>query len=353
MGKKQAARKRKSRPPGSPLRVSSEPDEEETLRAAATTVTEPITSSEKPSPFQRVWSKESELTLLNLILQFEEQREKGTDRPVDSRKGLNAFIIESLGGQFTKAQVSDKVKRLKRKFSGISHAQFSSFSPATHHERKIFELSAKIWGQSGGAVASHHDMQPKRRRNSRMVDDDIDSKAQADVTAVDSDLRSREKRVRKSDLKEDSVPNSKEDPVPNSNLKEGPVPNSNSKEGPEPNSNSKEGPEPNSNSKEGPELNSNSKEGPVPNSTLEFEKLDLGAVSDLLGRAVESLGQVGTDERIKRLKKEIQVAELELFLKKGELLKRQLIRILESSGKSFHVSFVYKLNIYYLFLAKC
>lgn len=68
---------------------------------------------------------------------------------------------------------------------------------------------------------------------------------------------------------------------------------------------------------------------------IDFGASDFGHGSDdVFARATELVSNVGTNSVLERLKTEIRVSEIELFLKKSELLKQQLLLALESSKAS-------------------
>ncbi|EXC19614.1 hypothetical protein L484_019360 [Morus notabilis] len=64
--------------------------------------------------------------------------------------GFHDFIKKSLHVEVTKAQLSNKVRRLKKKYS--NNAARKKYNPTKPHEQNVFELS-KIWG-GGGSRAS-------------------------------------------------------------------------------------------------------------------------------------------------------------------------------------------------------
>ncbi|KAF3451630.1 hypothetical protein FNV43_RR07725 [Rhamnella rubrinervis] len=75
---------------------------------------------------------------------------KGTDPSADMN-AFHDFIKKSLHVNVTKSQLVDKIRRLKKKYA--NNAGKKKFNPTKPHEQKAFDLSKKIWGNeqpSGG-----------------------------------------------------------------------------------------------------------------------------------------------------------------------------------------------------------
>ncbi|KAK8530668.1 hypothetical protein V6N12_013173 [Hibiscus sabdariffa] len=97
----------------------------------------------KKQLFQRVFSAEDEIILLEGLFNF--RKNAGGD---DSASGMinmigfHEFIKGSFQSSFTKPQLSDKIKRLKKRFRRNKGRVFKSDT----HDKQIFELSNKLWG---------------------------------------------------------------------------------------------------------------------------------------------------------------------------------------------------------------
>ncbi|KAI3812188.1 hypothetical protein L1987_16895 [Smallanthus sonchifolius] len=104
---------------------------------------------EKKSVIKRVWSVDDELLLLQGFIDY--QSKKGCS-PLSDMDGFYQFTMSSLPGRASKSQLYEKVRRLKKKFRVNSekvsgNGEDPVFSKP--HERKLFELSSKIWGIDG------------------------------------------------------------------------------------------------------------------------------------------------------------------------------------------------------------
>ncbi|KAL4346264.1 hypothetical protein GQ457_17G007760 [Hibiscus cannabinus] len=92
----------------------------------------------KKQLFQRVFSAEDEIVLLEGLFKF--RKNAGGD--VINMIGFHDFIKASFQSRFTKPQLSDKIKRLKKRFRRNKGRVFKPDS----HDKQIFELSNKLWG---------------------------------------------------------------------------------------------------------------------------------------------------------------------------------------------------------------
>ncbi|KAK8483495.1 hypothetical protein V6N13_057443 [Hibiscus sabdariffa] len=92
----------------------------------------------KKQLFQRVFSAGDEIVLLEGLLKF--RKNAGGD--VINMIGFHDFIKGSFQSRFTKPQLSDKIKRLKKRFRRNKGRVFKPDS----HDKQIFELSNKLWG---------------------------------------------------------------------------------------------------------------------------------------------------------------------------------------------------------------
>ncbi|XP_065847702.1 GLABROUS1 enhancer-binding protein-like [Euphorbia lathyris] len=97
--------------------------------------------------FQRLWSEDDEVTLLNGMIAFIEKK------VVDPCKEMSAyydFIKKSLHFDVALSQLKDKIWKLRKKFE--NHARKGEKGGKTFpkpHDQKIFDLSKKIWGSEG------------------------------------------------------------------------------------------------------------------------------------------------------------------------------------------------------------
>ncbi|XP_038882180.1 probable transcription factor At1g61730 [Benincasa hispida] len=98
--------------------------------------------------FQRLWSEDDEIAILNGIIEY--SAKKGADPALDMN-AFHDFIKKSLHVDVTRVQLVDKVRRLRKKYrNNVDRGKKGAdptFSKA--HDRKGFELSKKIWGGEG------------------------------------------------------------------------------------------------------------------------------------------------------------------------------------------------------------
>ncbi|XVF87991.1 hypothetical protein PTKIN_Ptkin19aG0013100 [Pterospermum kingtungense] len=98
-----------------------------------------ITESTKKPLFQRVFTEEDEIALLQGIYDYSMEKEA---EPSVDMNAFYDFIPNYIHIQVTKNQLSDKIKRLKKRFRNNQGKTFAKGS----HEQKIFYLSEKLWG---------------------------------------------------------------------------------------------------------------------------------------------------------------------------------------------------------------
>lgn len=97
------------------------------------------------SGINRLWSEDDEISILQGMIDF--QLAKGSDPYTDMSQFLE-FIKENLSVEVSKNQLIDKVRRLKKKYKNNSEKGRNGDDPVflKQHEHKSFVLSKKIWG---------------------------------------------------------------------------------------------------------------------------------------------------------------------------------------------------------------
>ncbi|KAF4389943.1 hypothetical protein CsatB_029526 [Cannabis sativa] len=113
------------------------------------------TGDESKKLFQRLWSEDDEIVILKGISDY--AAKKGSIPSAADMHAFQDFIKKSLQIDFTKAQLSDKLRRLKKKYE--NNASRKKYNPTKLHEKEVFELSKKIWG--GGEKLVVKAEQPK------------------------------------------------------------------------------------------------------------------------------------------------------------------------------------------------
>ncbi|XP_022717451.1 probable transcription factor At1g61730 [Durio zibethinus] len=104
----------------------------------------------KKQLFQRLFSEDDEIAVLKGMLDYSEKN--GSD-PIADMNTFYDFVKKSIHTDVTKAQLMDKIRRLRKKFENNAKGKKGedrTFSKP--HEQKAFELSKKIWGKDGITV---------------------------------------------------------------------------------------------------------------------------------------------------------------------------------------------------------
>lgn len=102
--------------------------------------------------FQRVWSEDDEIALLEGMAEFSA---KNRVHPYRDINAFHDFIKKSLHADVSNEQLSNKIRRLKKKYQTIDGRNKNGLDPRLWklHDKKAFELSKKIWateGENGG-----------------------------------------------------------------------------------------------------------------------------------------------------------------------------------------------------------
>ena len=145
--------------------------------------------------FQRLWSEDDEIVILKGMIDY--TAKKGAD-PFADMNGFYDFIKKSLQIDFTKNQLSDKLRRLKKKYE--NNAGKKKFNPTKPHDEKVFELSKKIWGGEGGGLKSE---QPKANGSTARSSQKGNSKTLASLKAELLSSAEALKDVEKIDINRD------------------------------------------------------------------------------------------------------------------------------------------------------
>ncbi|KAL0436958.1 UNVERIFIED_CONTAM: hypothetical protein Sradi_0403700 [Sesamum radiatum] len=88
-------------------------------------------ASKRPSKPTRLFTQKDEIDLLNSLL-------NSTGNPI-------------CVGDFSEAQMSDKIRRLKQKYHKQARSKSSIKTP---HDRQVYELARKIWGPKKTRISS-------------------------------------------------------------------------------------------------------------------------------------------------------------------------------------------------------
>ncbi|EPS70204.1 hypothetical protein M569_04558 [Genlisea aurea] len=134
-----AAKKAKTEPPS-----TSQQDGKSQKKGA-----EPGTDAKKQL-FQRIWSEESEIVLLEGMIEF--LKEKKAD-PYSQLNDFHAFIKQKLNIDASRTQLQSKIRNLRKKYQNSKKRASKNNTDEDEgpvfskpHEHKSYELSKKIWG---------------------------------------------------------------------------------------------------------------------------------------------------------------------------------------------------------------
>ncbi|XP_034601172.2 uncharacterized protein [Setaria viridis] len=131
-----------SSPPSSSSSASSDP-----LRAPTAGGGGRSDQQQPPFKFQRIWSESDELRFLQGLLGCGAQ---GLIFPRD----LNRFS-ESMPQPYTRAQLSEKLRRLKNKYRSVSARVAGGLDPArlAPHDRDVLHLCSRLWDPANAATS--------------------------------------------------------------------------------------------------------------------------------------------------------------------------------------------------------
>ncbi|KAM1351270.1 hypothetical protein ACFX13_005210 [Malus domestica] len=122
--------------------------------------------AKKSKLFQRIWSDDDEIIILKGMVDY--TTKKGAD-PYSDMGAFHEFIKKSLKVDVTKTQLQDKIRRLKKKYE--TNVKKKKFNPTKPHDQKVFDLSKKVWGSSssgeGSSGVSGLSEQPKSNGKAR------------------------------------------------------------------------------------------------------------------------------------------------------------------------------------------
>ncbi|XP_057444072.1 GLABROUS1 enhancer-binding protein-like [Lotus japonicus] len=118
--------------------------------------------NDSKKPFRKLWCDEDEITILKGLPDFISKT--GND-PLKYVDAFYNFVIKSLQVDANRAQLKDKVRRLKKKFETHACKGKNGESPKfpKAHDQKAFELANKVWGSGANEAAGKP---PKKEANS-------------------------------------------------------------------------------------------------------------------------------------------------------------------------------------------
>lgn len=116
----------------------------------------PLPLDESRRLFQRLWTDEDEIELLQGFLDYTAQRGPNSSSHHHDTTAFYDQIKNKLQLDFNKNQLVEKLRRLKKKYRNVlskisSGKEYVFKSP---HDQATFEISCKIWGNGGSGAAA-------------------------------------------------------------------------------------------------------------------------------------------------------------------------------------------------------
>ncbi|XP_010529017.1 PREDICTED: GLABROUS1 enhancer-binding protein-like [Tarenaya hassleriana] len=120
----------------------------------------------KKQLFQRLFSEEDEIALLRGMLEFT----ANNGDPYDHTDAFCEFVKKSINFNATRAQLFDKIRRLRKKFEKSvkksvkmgKNGEDRVYSKA--HDQKAFDLWKKIWGSDGALQSAQKSAKSKKNQ---------------------------------------------------------------------------------------------------------------------------------------------------------------------------------------------
>ncbi|EOA35287.1 hypothetical protein CARUB_v10020457mg [Capsella rubella] len=138
-------------------------------------------SVKKPA-FQRLWTEDDEIAVLQGMIDFKADTGKS---PYEDTNAFYDFIKKSISFEVSKNQFMDKIRSLRKKYTAKGKTGVEpSFSKA--HDQKSYELSKFIWGPDGFALESNIKSNGVSRKSQSKSKKKIDSVKQELVFAGSS-----------------------------------------------------------------------------------------------------------------------------------------------------------------------
>ncbi|KAF3569192.1 hypothetical protein DY000_02012744 [Brassica cretica] len=151
------AKKDKDAPPPPPValalpaksgakRPSTEGPSKETNSKRVKKDEEKREDSKKPAAFQRLWTEEDEIAVLQGMIDFKKDTGKS---PYDDTNVYYDYIKKSISFEVSKNQFMDKIRSLRKKYIGKEKPSFTK-----PHDQKSYRLCQYIWGPDGMGLES-------------------------------------------------------------------------------------------------------------------------------------------------------------------------------------------------------
>ncbi|GAB4859480.1 hypothetical protein Ancab_010947 [Ancistrocladus abbreviatus] len=152
-----------------------------------------VAAGEKKAAINRLWSEDDEIALLEGMLEF--QLKKGPDFNNDA---FYEFVKDMLRVDVSKTQLTDKVRRLKKKYKTNAGRSENGKDPSFSkpHDHKSYVLSKKIWGGDGNSGVND--------ANDNKNGDNANSSAKAIAIAAEGNATKSSSRNARKNIKSNS-----------------------------------------------------------------------------------------------------------------------------------------------------
>ncbi|KAJ0265807.1 hypothetical protein HA466_0020370 [Hirschfeldia incana] len=102
--------------------------------------------SKKPGAFQRLWTEEDEIAVLQGMIDFKKDTGKS---PYEDTNVYYDYIKKSISFEVSKNQFMDKIRSLRKKYIGKEKSSYTK-----PHDQKSYRLCQYIWGPDGMGLES-------------------------------------------------------------------------------------------------------------------------------------------------------------------------------------------------------
>ncbi|XP_010241658.1 PREDICTED: probable transcription factor At5g28040 [Nelumbo nucifera] len=143
----------------------------------------------KSIPFKRVFSEEDEIQLLKAFLEISKTA-KASESPASVATILFDRVKDSLSSEFSRTQLIDKLRKLRLKYS--KQVENMSFIK-TPHERDLFEISHRIWGEEPEKEQEHAEYSAEGEEEDKEEEEEEDKEEEEEEEELPREVTRKEK----------------------------------------------------------------------------------------------------------------------------------------------------------------
>ncbi|GMH10469.1 hypothetical protein Nepgr_012310 [Nepenthes gracilis] len=163
--------------------------------------------------FQRLWTDEDEVELLQGFLDYTTQPGKALSRSPHHTTAFYDQIKSKLHSYFNKNQLFDKLRRLKKKYRNVANRISSrrEFVFKSAHDQANFEISRKIWSNSSNMDLQEFfdDDRNHNRNNNSIPNANLKENSGHEAVNMDINMNTPKSRKRSRGIMEEKNPNPK------------------------------------------------------------------------------------------------------------------------------------------------